>query len=70
MSLEQKIQEFETKLAECDSEWEKTEETIKQQYNQAFGAYIGRRNTLQEVLDTLKETEKNDEGPDNPDASV
>lgn len=70
MSLEKKIEDFEKKLAECDSEWEKAEESIKQQYNQAYGAYVGRRNTLQEVLDTLRETEKNEENQENPDADV
>lgn len=61
MSLESKIAKIRGDLVDCDRAWAEQEDAIKQQYNQAYGLYMGRKRTLEDVLNTLTEDEKNDE---------
>jgi hypothetical protein len=48
------VEEIKTRIAEEDKRWAEAEESMKQQFNQAFGAYRGRVSVFEEMLQDIE----------------
>ena len=64
-SLEKKIEKIREDIVANEKAWKEQEESMKQQFNQALGVYVGRKRTLEEVLSSLLEDDEKNEETEN-----